>query len=105
MAVGRTGAVAAGAIHRFRALVGGAARLLPAALMAGDPALAAGVARLFARPFVRRPLLVRGLAALARDFALFGSIHRCKPTIFFCHDPSSPGLTGQRDPIATDMPG
>jgi hypothetical protein len=34
---------------------------------------------------VRGAFLVRGLASLAGDLALLGSIHRCKSTIFFCH--------------------
>src|SRR4051812_41029846 len=54
--------------------------------MAGDPALAAGVARLFARPFVCGPLLVGRLAALACDLALFASIHRSEPAVFLSHD-------------------
>src|ERR1700757_2015897 len=40
------------------------------AAMAGHAALAAGLARLFARPLVSGALLVRRLAALARDLAL-----------------------------------
>src|SRR6478736_3492739 len=54
--------------------------------MAGDPALAAGVARLFTRPFVCGPLLVGRLAALACDLALFASIHRSEPAVFLSHD-------------------
>ena len=57
--------------------------LLPA--MARHAALAAGLTRFFARPLVRRALLMRGLAALARNLALLASIHRCKSAVFFGH--------------------
>src|SRR5262249_61282564 len=52
--------------------------------MARHATLAAGLARLFARPLVRRPLLMRGLAALARDLSLLVPVHRRKSTILFC---------------------
>src|SRR5258708_1119804 len=85
---------AAAAIHRDRALGGLTARLLTAALVAGDPALATRVTRLFTRPLVRSALLMRGLAALAGDLALLSPIHRRKSSVFFRHDASSPVTTG-----------
>ena len=57
--------------------------LLPA--MARHPALAARLTRFLARPLVRGPFLMRGLAALAGNLALLASIHRCKSTILFGH--------------------
>src|SRR5207247_7936373 len=50
--------------------------LFPA--MARHPALAARFPRLLRRPLVSGPFLMRGLAALASDFALLASIHRRK---------------------------
>jgi hypothetical protein len=47
--------------------------LLPA--MTGHAALSTGFTRFFTSPFVSRTLLVRGLAALARDLSLFVSVH------------------------------
>ena len=55
------------------------------AAVARHPAFAARFTRFFARPLVRRSLLVRGLAALARNVALFAPIHRRKSAIFLCH--------------------
>src|SRR4051812_30680439 len=53
--------------------------------MACHSALAAGLARFLAGPLVGGPLLVRRLAALARDLALLGAVHRGKSAILFCH--------------------
>jgi hypothetical protein len=53
--------------------------------MARHAALAAGFTRFLAGPLVRRALLVRGLATLARDLPLLGPIHRCKSAIFLGH--------------------
>ena len=61
-------------------------RLLPPPTMAGDTALAPGIPRLFARPFVCGPLLVRGLATLAGNLTLLASIHRSESAIFLSHD-------------------
>jgi hypothetical protein len=57
--------------------------------MTRHPAFAAGFARFFARPFVRGALLMRRFATLRRDISLLPSVHRCEPTIFFCHVSSS----------------
>src|SRR5262249_36832323 len=57
--------------------------LLPA--VARHAALAAGLARFLAGPLVRGALLMRRLAALARDLPLLVPVHRCKATILFCH--------------------
>jgi len=53
--------------------------------MARHAAFAAGLARFLRRPLVRGALLVRRLAALARDLALLVPVHRCKATILFSH--------------------
>ena len=67
-------------------LVAAAASLLfLLAAMARHPALAARFTRFFAGPLVRGPFLMRGLAALARNLALFASVHRRKSTILFGH--------------------
>src|SRR5439155_20311706 len=55
------------------------------AAMARHAALAARFTRFFTRPLVRGALLVRRLAALARDLSLLVPVHRCKATIFFSH--------------------
>src|SRR5207245_2435265 len=52
-------------------------------------ALAAGFARLLGCPLVRGALLVRRLAAFARDLSLLAPVHRRKPTILFSHATSS----------------
>src|SRR5262249_29839421 len=57
--------------------------LLPA--VARHAALAAGLARFLAGPLVRCALLMRRLAALARDLPLLVPVHRCQATILFCH--------------------
>ena len=57
--------------------------LLPA--MTGHAALATRLTRFVARPLVSRALLMRGFAALARNLALFVSVHRCKSAIFCGH--------------------
>jgi len=57
--------------------------------MARHAAFAAGLARLFSRPLVRRALLVRRFAALAGNLALFPSIHRREAAVFFGHGESS----------------
>ena len=62
-----------------------AALLLLLAAMARHPALATRFTRLFARPLVRGPFLMRGFAALARNLALFAPVHRRKSTILFGH--------------------
>ena len=61
------------------------------AAMARHPALAAGFARFLARPLVRGALLVRRLAALARNLALLVAVHRSKSAILFCHRALLPG--------------
>src|SRR5687767_11297813 len=53
--------------------------------MAGHAAFAAGFTRFFAGPLVGRALLVRSLAALARNLALFGAVHRGESAILFSH--------------------
>src|SRR5688572_22127146 len=53
--------------------------------MAGHAAFAAGFTRFFAGPLVGRALLMRSLAALARNLALFGAVHRGESAILFSH--------------------
>src|SRR5215207_3725251 len=53
--------------------------------MACHSALAAGFARFLAGPLMSGALLVRRLAALARDLSLLGAVHRGKSAILFCH--------------------
>jgi hypothetical protein len=53
--------------------------------MARHPALASRFTRFLARPLVRGSFLMRGLAALARNLALFASVHRRKSSILFGH--------------------
>src|SRR5882762_9649446 len=53
--------------------------------MARHPALTASFTRFLAGPFVSGALLMRRLAALARDLSLLVTVHRCKAAIFFCH--------------------
>jgi hypothetical protein len=53
--------------------------------MTRDAALAARFSGLFSGPFVCRALFVSGPAASTCDLTLSVSIHRCKPTICFCH--------------------
>jgi len=65
-----------------RASIGIRLILTAAALVAGDPALASGVARFLARPLVSGALLMSGLAALAGDLPLLGAVHGSKTTIF-----------------------
>src|SRR6187551_2898437 len=70
------------------AVVGARAGALASLLLppvARHPALAPGFAGFLARPLVRRALLVRRLASLARDLPLFGAVHRCESAILFCH--------------------
>src|SRR5262245_62816260 len=62
-----------------------AALLLLLPPVARHAALAAGLARLLRRPLVRGALLVRRLAAFARDLSLLVPIHRRKATILFSH--------------------
>src|SRR5258705_9894023 len=49
------------------------------------PAFSSRFTSFLARPLVSRALLVRRFSAFARDFPLFGSIHRSKSTVLFCH--------------------
>src|SRR4029079_17010556 len=60
-------------------------RPLPTATMACHSALAAGLARFIAGPLVGSTLLMRCLAALARDLPLLGAVHRGESAILFCH--------------------
>src|SRR5713101_5771380 len=60
-------------------------QLLLLLAMARHSALAACLACLVGRPFVRRALLVRGSATLAGDLALFVPIHRREAAILFGH--------------------
>ena len=74
-AAAATGALAITAPGRTAHHVAGAGRL------AVTVAQAACTARFFGREFVRRPLGMRGLSALAGDFALACRIHRCEAAV------------------------
>jgi hypothetical protein len=53
--------------------------------MARHPAFASGRTSFVRRPFVRGALCVRGFAALARNLALLGRVHRRESAIFLTH--------------------
>jgi hypothetical protein len=66
-------------------LAGVPPQLLAAPPVARNAPFASGVTRLFARPFVRRALLVGRLAAFTCNLPLLGGVHRGKSTIFLGH--------------------
>jgi len=72
-------------------------------------ALAPRLAGFIDRPFVRVTFLVSGLAAFARDTALFFGIHRCESTSSFLHFASSGTPVGivmqEQRQIAADVTG
>jgi hypothetical protein len=70
-------------VRRGRRLAAASLLLAPTARR---PAFAARLPRFFARPLVRRALLVGRPATLAGNLALLIAIHRGKTAIFFRHD-------------------
>ena len=86
--------------------------LLPA--MTRHAALAPGLARLFARPLVRRTLLMRSLAALARNLALLARSIDANPRSSFATFSLPTQMRSARAPVrssslanaraATDVP-
>ena len=84
------------------------ARLVLLSAMTRHAALATRFTGFLARPFVRRALLMRGLAPLACNLALFVSIHRCKSAVLCGHNilPSRTHLTSccAHTQAATGMP-
>src|SRR6185436_16447886 len=68
----------------LRHLAGGVHHLLAPTMACHSP-FAAGLAPFLAGPLMGGALLVRRLAALARDLPLLGAVHRGKSAILFCH--------------------